>query len=471
MQRELADRESRLALDVEQRLTVERARIQAEAAKAAEERAALRVGEALRTKDEELTLAKKSASDAVTREIELLRRQRELEGREQALALQAEQKLAEESKRIREQAKLDAEERLRLEREQRRLEQEEHRQQNAALQKQLEDVQQRVRQGSQQAQGEAQEVVLAAVLTALFPEDSVEDVPKGVRGADLIERVHGPGGSEHGAIVWESKRTKAWSDEWLPKLRDDQRSIGAECAVIVSQALPADIKDFALREGVWICSWSCAGPLAAALRHHLIEVTRARQVSQGREDKMRLMYEYLTGPEFRNRVSGLVEAFCEMEEDLGRERRAIEGIWKKREKQILRARMCIGGFYGELQGIAGRQIANLPDLSLDTVAMLGPGDSDPDEEALVSEPAASSGRPVDERLVDALYALLPADGTYIGNSALRDQFAEAVLVRFGVADGNAEYDRCKSILLDRDAVRKGKGRGGSVARTSPVAAE
>ena len=182
------------------------------------------------------------------------------------------------------------------------------------------------------------------------------------------------------------------------------------------------------------------------------------------------MYEYLTGPGFRNRVSGLVEAFCEMEEDLAREQRAMEGIWKKRAKQIHRARVSIGGFYGELQGIAGRQVADLPELSLEAIALLGPEDSDPDEGAPASEPAASTGAPIDEGLVDALYALLPTDGTYVSNSTLRDQFAEIAIARFGVADIDTAYDRCKGALLGRNAIRKGRGRGGSVARATPVAA-
>lgn len=471
-QRELEDREGQVALDVERQLAAERERIQADAARAADERAALRTAEELRTKDEELAAAREKAKQATAREAELIRTQRLLEEQQGELALQVERKVAEESRRVHAQAQAQAEELLRIDREKRQLQDEEQRQKQAALQRQVDDLQQRVRQGSQQAQGEAQEVVLGDILTDGFPEDLVEDVPKGVCGADLIEHVRSVGGCEHGTIVWESKRTKTWSDEWLSKLRDDQRAVGAACAVIVSQALPEGVQHFEFREGVWICAWPYAGALAAALRQGLIEVSRTRQVSQGRGEKMRMMYEYLTGPEFRNCVSGLVEAFCEMEEELRGEKRAMAAIWKKREKQIVRARLNIGAFYGELQGIAGRQIADLPELSLDAIAMLGTGDASSDDDAPSSEPSAGGvGVAPDERLVDVLYALLATNGAPAGNSTLRARFYDTALEQHGVEISEDDYERCKEVLLARGLVRKGKGRGGSVARVMHAAAE
>src|SRR5262249_52429161 len=149
----------------------------------------------------------------------------------------------------------------------------------------------------------------------------IEDVPKGVNGVDVLQHVRSRQGDEHGIIVWESKRTKGWSDGWLPKLRDDQRAVGADCAVIVAQTLPDGIDHFQFRDGVWICAWRCANALAAVLRHELAEIHRARRASQGRGEKMQMTYDYLTGPEFRNRVSGLVEPLCEMNQDLADEKR------------------------------------------------------------------------------------------------------------------------------------------------------
>lgn len=368
-QRALTERERELTLDVERRVAVEARRISDREAKLIHERCAREADERLRQKEEELAEARLKMDAAAAKEAAFLRQRRELEERERQLAVEHERRLTDETRKIREEeakrAELRAQERAALDGEQQQLREAEHRQTIEGLQKHVAELQRRVQQGSQQTQGEAQEAVLRDLLAAAFDSDGIEDVAKGVHGADSLQRVRTDDGCDCGTIAWESKRTKAWSDGWLPKLRDDQRAAGAACAVLVSQELPKDVKHFGLKDGVWVCAWPYAAALSAALRTGLIHVALAKRVAEGRGEKMQILYEYLTGAEFGNRVGGLIEAFKEMQDDLEREKRSMLTLWKKRERQMQRARDNITAFYGDLQGIAGRQLQDLPSLALE----------------------------------------------------------------------------------------------------------
>ncbi len=212
-----------------------------------------------------------------------------------------------------------------------------------AMKRQIEDLKRKAEQGSQQLQGEVQELELEAQLSAQFPLDTIAPVPKGEFGGDTLQTVHGPLGTACGSILWESKRTKAWSDGWIQKLKDDQRAAKAEVAIIISQTLPKGVETFDLIDGVWVSSPRCAVPVAICLRQSLIELSLARQARVGQESKMEAVYEYLTGPHYRQRVQAIVEGFSAMKDDLAKEKRAIQKQWSKRETQIERVLIATAG--------------------------------------------------------------------------------------------------------------------------------
>jgi hypothetical protein len=243
-----------------------------------------------------------------------------------------------------------------------------------AMQRQIEELKRRAEQGSQQLQGEVLELELEALLTAKFPRDTIRPVPKGEFGGDVLQRVVGPANQVCGTILWESKRTKNWSDGWLPKLREDQRAAKAEIAIIVSQALPKDVETFGLVDGVWVADPKVALAVAMSLRQTLIEVAGVRQASEGQQTKMEMVYSYLTGPRFRQRVQALVEAFSSMKEDLDREKKAITRQWAKREEQIDRVMQATVGMYGDLQGIAGRTLQEIEGLEFQGMLDFKPED-------------------------------------------------------------------------------------------------
>lgn len=320
-------------------------------------------------KDKAAALAELQAklNEANQNELAFRREKREMEERLRNIELEVTRRTEEQLAKVREAAlkSLDEQHRLKL------LEKE---QQVEGLRRQIEELKRRAEQGSQQAQGEVMEVALEQLLRELFPTDSIEPVPKGVRGADVIQRVLDESGTDCGLVLWESKRTRHWSKEWLPKLRDDLRMVGASRSVIVSEQLPEHIRHFGQIDGVWVVSWACIHPVAVALREGLIAVAKSRRALEGQHGKMELVYNYLIGQEFYNRVSGVVEAFMAMRLDLEAEKRALNTCWRKREKQLDRVLVSTSGLYGDLQGIIGRSLPEIKGMGL---LALGSDDGEP----------------------------------------------------------------------------------------------
>lgn len=350
--------------ELAERVRQERAKIVAEEAR----KARLAVAADFDTKTREIgelqqVLREREAKLAAAQQAEaqVIRKQRELDDARRELDLTVEKRIQEGLTVTRDQARKEAEEQARfklMEREQT----------IAAMQRQIEELKRKAEQGSQQLQGEVQELELEALLSARFPRDLIEPVAKGEYGGDVVQRVFGALGQACGTILWESKRTKNWSEGWLVKLREDQRAAKAEIAVIVSQALPKGVETFELIDGVWVTHPRSLLPVARSLRHTLIEVAAARQAAEGQQTKMEMVYQYLTGPRFRQRVQAIVEAFTSMQEDLDKERRAILKQWAKREEQIDRVMQATVGMYGDLQGIAGKTLQEIEGLELKALA-------------------------------------------------------------------------------------------------------
>ncbi|MFY9642322.1 MAG: DUF2130 domain-containing protein [Rhodomicrobium sp.] len=307
---------------------------------------------AFNEREAKLAEAQKAQAEAVRKERELAEARRELD-------LTIEKRVGEKQAEIQARAKAEAEQALMLK-------VQEKEQTILGMQKQIEELKRKSEQGSQQLQGEVQELQLEALLRASFPHDTITPVPKGEFGGDALQQVSTPFGQQCGKILWESKRTRNWSDGWLQKLRDDQRTAKAEAAILVSQALPKSIDVFGQIDGVWITAPKSAVAVAMAIRHALIEVAMARKSGEGQQSKMEAMYRYLTGPGFRHRVEAIVEKFQDMQVDLEKERKAMQKSWAKREQQIQVIVQATAGMWGDMQGIAGRSLPEIEGLDFDS---------------------------------------------------------------------------------------------------------
>jgi hypothetical protein len=296
-------------------------------------------------------------AEAQAAQTEVLKKERLLDDAKRELELTVEKRVQESIAAVRTAAKAEIEGELKLK-------VSEKEEQILSMQRQIEELRRRSEQGSQQLQGEVLELELEQALSARFPFDVIEPVPKGEFGGDVVQRVCSASGVQVGTILWEFKRTKNWSDGWLAKLRNDQRAANAEISILISTVLPKDVENFGQVDGVWVSAPMFGLGLAMALRQTLIEVAMSKSLRQGQDTKMELIYDYLIGPRFRHRVEAIVEKFSDMKADLDREKKAMTRLWAKREMQIQSVIQSTVGMYGDFQGIAGQVLQEIAGLEL-----------------------------------------------------------------------------------------------------------
>lgn len=283
--------------------------------------------------------------------LELTKQTRKLQTEKDDAFLLMEKKLAEEEETIRKDArKVAAEEQ--------ELKIAEYEKKMTDLRHAYEEMKQKLQQGSQQTQGEVLELKLEDLLKKEFPTDSIKPVPKGVRGADVIQEVYDRQGRACGTILWESKNAK-WSDGWIDKLREDQRLVKSALAILLTIELPKEISQAGYLNGVWVTNRTALKVLADSLRFGLIKEQFIRQSTVGKNEKMEILYAYLTGVEFRQRIEAIVDAFTKMQDELEREKRFFAGKWARQEKSIRSVMDQTHGMYGELQSVTGRALPEL----------------------------------------------------------------------------------------------------------------
>lgn len=235
------------------------------------------------------------------------------------------------------------------------------------IQKQLEALEKRTRQGSMELQGEALETHLKAELEIAFPLDTIEDVKKGQSGGDLIHTVMNARGQRCGVIVWETKNTKNWMNNWLGKLKDDTANVNAQVSVIVSVALPDGVSTFELIDGVWVCSVNAAVALAKVLRQNLLHANNLQQAMKGMDGKMETVYIYLTSTTFRDRIQRIVDTWQSLQDQVTREERAMQSQWKERRKQLDVMIDVTTEMYTDISAIIGGEMPQVPGLTLEAL--------------------------------------------------------------------------------------------------------
>ncbi|MCX2431444.1 DUF2130 domain-containing protein [Pedobacter sp. GR22-10] len=293
------------------------------------------------------------------KELEFLRREQSLKVKEEEMELAFQRKVQEQRNELVEQIR-------KQEAEKNSIKDTEHQLRLRELEKQLDDqkklaeeMKRKAEQGSMQLQGEVQELILEELLRSNFPFDLIEEVGKGVRGADCVQVVRNQFGQECGKIIYESKRTKDFGGDWIEKLKKDMRSMGVDVAVIVSQCYPKGMSSFGQRDGVWICSFEEVNAVAYVLRDGILRLSTAIKSQENRGDKMHMLYDYLTGTEFSEQWKAIREGFMSMKLSIQRERDAMERLWKAREKQLEKVLLNATHIRGSIEGIAGNDSIQL----------------------------------------------------------------------------------------------------------------
>lgn len=303
-------------------------------------------------KEEKLKLARQ-------KELDFLQKEQALKIKEEELQITLQRQLMEEREKLKLQLQKEEGDKLQLKEQEFTLQLRELQKQLEDQKKLTEEMKRKQEQGSMQLQGEVQELLLEELLQTTFPFDKVEPVGKGVRGADCIQTVRNQFGNEVGKIIFESKRTKDFTNEWIEKLKTDMRNLGADLAVIVTQALPKDMERFGEKEGVYICTFSEVRSVVLLLRNGLLKVFDAKKSQENKGDKMVMLYDYLIGNEFSEQWKAIREGFMSMRLSIQKERDAMEKLWKAREKQLEKVLLNAAHIRGSIEGIAGADAVNL----------------------------------------------------------------------------------------------------------------
>jgi hypothetical protein len=287
------------------------------------------------------------------KQLDLLREKAELEQKQKNFDLELEKKMIEKRKDIEEDVQKREHELFDMKMKEKETQME-------SLKKTIEELKRKSEQGSMQTQGEAQELLLEELLKDSFPFDTISEVGKGVEGADCIQTVSTRSGQPCGTIIYESKNAKHWKNEWVDKLKNDKRNKKADVAILVTQAFPKNMNRFGDVDGVWVCSFSEVIGLATVIRNGILQIHDIQKSDENKGDKMQLLYNYLTGNEFKDQVEAIVEGFVSMRNSITKERITMEKIWKEREKQIEKVLINTSGMFGSVKGIAGSSIGDIP---------------------------------------------------------------------------------------------------------------
>ncbi|MDX2195751.1 MAG: DUF2130 domain-containing protein [Cytophagales bacterium] len=306
----------------------------------------------LKSQKEELEQRKNEIYALKTKEIELMKKEQALTEQSRLAAIEFDKKMLEESKKLEENIRKKIEEQsvLALKEKDILIEQ---------LKKHMDEMNKKAGQGSMQLQGEAQEMVLKDILKSAFPLDMISDVAVGVKGADLVQHVKNNMGKDCGTIVYESKRTKHFAAEWIDKLKNDLRAQKANVALLVTETMPKDMEKFGEKDGVWICTFAEVVALATVLRHSLIDIYEVRMSQDNKGEKMHMLYDFLTGTEFKSHIEAIAEGFIAMQQSLQKEKLIAQKNWAEREKMTEKVLVNMMNMYGGIKGIAGNAVPEL----------------------------------------------------------------------------------------------------------------
>lgn len=350
---ELEKQKADIDAKIESRLKEESAKLKEESDKKAREDVAVH----LKLMEEELTQNKQKLTEAQNAELEYRRLKTQLEEKASEMELQMKRALDNEREEIKNKAleKFNEENELKNREKDLKIE---------SMRQKIEELSIKASQGTNLGRGEAMEQSIEDMLGKKFTDDEIEAIDRGKKGADVLQCVYDGFGNSCGSILWESKNTLTWQEKWISKLKDDRREAKADIAIIVTKTLPKGINNFGVIDGVWITDYSSFIGVGHILRMSLLEIAAVKVANVGKNEKMEYIYQYLTGPEFRQRVQAIIDPFLTMKKDLDHEKASMTRMWAKREKEINKVIDNASGLYGDLQGIVGSSLPEIESLEL-----------------------------------------------------------------------------------------------------------
>lgn len=345
--------------EIQQRLSHEKQKLQQELKESIRKSVASDYENQLKMLEQSCEENSEKLKEARKNELNYLQREQKLKDKEAQLELELQRKLLHQRSQLAEQIRLEEAQKTSLKETEFQMRLAEYDKKMKDQEKLIDEMKRKAEQGSMQLQGEVQELLLEDILRSGFPFDRVVPVGKGVRGADCVQVICNPFGNECGKIIYESKRTKDFGNDWIDKLKTDMRSQGADIAVIVTQSLPKDMERFGEKDGVYICTFAEVRSLATVLRTSILKVFALTKNQENRGDKMHMLYDYLTSNEFAEQWSAIREGFMSMRLSIQKERDTMEKLWKAREKQLEKVLLNAAHIRGSIEGIAGADAVNM----------------------------------------------------------------------------------------------------------------
>jgi hypothetical protein len=345
--------------EVQQRLLHEKQKLQRELQESIRRSVASDYENKMKMLEQSCEDSTEKLKEARKKELDYLQKEQKLKDKEAELELELQRKLLQQRELLAEQIRLEEGQKTSLKETEFQMRLAEYDKKMKDQEKLIDEMKRKAEQGSMQLQGEIQELLLEDILKSGFPFDKVVPVGKGVRGADCIQVICNPFGNECGKIIYESKRTKDFGNDWINKLKADMRLQGADIAVIVTQTLPRDMERFGERDGVYICTFAEVRSLATVLRTSILKVFALTKSQENRGEKMHMLYDYLTSNEFSEQWNAIREGFMSMRLSIQRERDTMEKLWKTREKQLEKVLLNAAHIRGSIEGIAGADAVNM----------------------------------------------------------------------------------------------------------------
>jgi hypothetical protein len=345
--------------EIQQRLALEKHKLQQQLQDSIRKSVAVDFENQLKLLQQSCSDSEEKLKDARKKELDYLQKEKKLKDKEAELELELQRKLLHQREQLSEQIRIEEAQKTSLKETEFQMRLAEYDKKMKDQEKLIDEMKRKAEQGSMQLQGEVQELLLEDILKSGFPFDKVIPVGKGVRGADCMQVICNPFGNECGKIIYESKRTKDFGNDWIDKLKADMRSKGADIAVIVTQSYPKDMERFGEKDGVYICSFAEVRSLATVLRTSILKVFALTKSQENRGDKMHMLYDYLTNNEFAEQWNAIREGFMSMRLSIQRERDTMEKLWKAREKQLEKVLLNAAHIRGSIEGIAGADAVNM----------------------------------------------------------------------------------------------------------------
>ena len=197
--------------------------------------------------------------------------------------------------------------------------------------KDLQRVKQRSEQGLTADQGAAQHNLLGDNLKKIFSEyqDEIKPYETGEAGADWLHIIKDKG-TVIGKILYESKQTQRFAQDWYGKLQGDLNDAKADVGIIFTTAVPKEFdskKGFIEKGNIFVCNFNFEKLKILALFQRKL-LLLLNSINKNNEDNKISALEFLNSPDVKNLLGTFHNKMTSYEDIVGRHEKLNRDIRK-----------------------------------------------------------------------------------------------------------------------------------------------